>query len=182
MARADAADSCDVGFAANVHFPAAVGDLGRSVKIELAILSSAWLPFAGCGHYAPTHLRVVDDVSGGPVPDARLTTSLSLGPLRFSDLFRPEWTHTQKQEAHTDSDGLATLRVPLSRSSSMHSPGVQDQIGATVTVSRYGYDDRLVWHSNNHWKKIGAESGRSSPYVIRLTPSNTEPASRANRR
>jgi hypothetical protein len=123
----------------------------------------------GCAHYQRTWFRVVDSVSGEPVPSARLSAPYCSGPLAFGDLFRPEWTYPQKQEASTQSNGLAKLKVPMS------------MVGAAVAVTKPGYDDRVIGrYSNKKWREIGRASSPGSPLVVGLTRNDTEPGRASN--
>jgi hypothetical protein len=161
--------------------PAAVRELDRSVKAAtLTALVSLSVLLVGCAHYQRTHFRVVDSVSGEPLPSARFTTQFSLGALQFGDLFRPEWTYAQNQEAQSDKEGLATLRVPMSRPSGIHPQDEagtpidpEDVVGALVTVTKEGYAPSKISHSNNKWREVGKSTSPTVPLIIKMTP-NTE--------
>jgi hypothetical protein len=123
----------------------------------------------GCAHYQRTWFRVVDSVSGEPVPAARLTADYCSGPLAFGNSFRPEWTYPQKQEASTQSNGLAKLKVPMS------------SIGAAVAITKAGYDDRMIGrYSNKKWREIGRASSPGSSFIVELARKDTEPGRASN--
>jgi hypothetical protein len=145
------------------------------------LLLALCLLVVGCAHYQRTYFRVVDSASRESVPSASLTTQFTLGALAFTDLFRPEWTHTQNQEGYTQSNGLAKLKVPMSRPSGMHPQDKDgnpvdpnDVVGATVTVAKQGYTARQVYYSNNKWREVGKATSPDSPFLIELTRTRTE--------
>ena len=145
------------------------------------LLAGCWL-LAGCAHYQKAYFRVVDSASQEPVAAARLTTQFTLGALAFTDLFRPEWTYTQNQEAQSPSNGVVKLKVPMSRPSGMH-PQDKDGnpidpntvVGATVTVAKEGYLARQIFYSNTKWREVGRSTSQTAPLLLELTRTNTEP-------
>ena len=163
---------------------ARIAQVCRLVKARaLTGLVSLSVLLVGCAHYQRTHFRVVDSISGKPLPSTAFTTRFSLGALQFGDLFRPEWTYTQNQEAQSDRDGLATLRVPMSRPSGIHPQDKdgnptdpEDVAGALVTVTKEGYAPSEIRHSNNKWREVGRSTSPTAPLIVEMTPNSKDGA------
>ena len=144
-------------------------------QVALIFLAAA---AAGCGHYQHANFRVIDSQTGAAVEGAKLSTNFvdgySIGP---GDLIRPQWSHTQPQEATTGPGGTAGMKVPLGRTAGLEitSPDgykldPQDFAQTTVRVRKEGFGDASVSYTNNEWRRLARQSTPESPITIRIEP------------